>query len=367
VTLDARLTRQMSTGMKLYVRELVQRLPRVAPDLSFVVVSNAPLDPQLPNIRRIALDDAAAANGGAAEQIALPRALAHSGARLVHYMSVYAPRRLAIPHVYTIHDVIHLRYPGYFSWKVPWYYRLVVRPVAQTALNVITDAAATAGDLMHFLGVKPAQIRVVPLAAAEEFSLSETDRQARAARARIQYDIRRPYVLYAGNHREHKNLRVLVEAWRRLPDACDLVITEDAPPGALDALIGSTRKDNGHIVRCGHVAQAALVDLYAGAIAAVQPSLYEGFGLSVLEAMAAGTPAIVARTPALVELAGQAALIFPPGDAGALESAMKQLLNDGTLQQRLRERGRVRAAEFSWDATARQTAAVYREALRAAA
>lgn len=365
MTLDARLTRQMSIGMKLYVRELVRRLPRIAPDLQFTVVSNAPFAPQHENVRCIMLSDSAARNGGLAEQLALPRVLRSSAPAVVHFMSVYAPRRWRLPHVYTIHDLTHLRYPQYFSWKVPWYYRWVVKPVACSAACVVTDAHATIGDLVSFLAVDAERVRVVPLAAEADFFLDDAMRAQYGKAARTRHGLGRPYFLYAGNHRPHKNLAVLVAAWMRLEAGCDLVITEDGwLPEA--AALGAGASNGGRIVLTGHVDQAQLVDLYAGCVAAVQPSLYEGFGLGVLEAMAAGAPAIIARTPALVEVAGGAALTFPPQDAGALAEAMKDVLGDETLRDRLRSQGRVRAREFSWDATARQTAGIYREALAVA-
>ena len=347
--------------MQLYVRELVQRLPRVAPDLQFVVVSNAAFDVQLDNVRLIPLSEAQAVNGGLAEQFGLPRRLAASRPSLVHFMSVYAPRRSRLPHVYTIHDLIHLRFPQYFSWKVPPYYRWVVKPVATSASRVITDATATIVDLQRYLAVKRELVRVVPLASADDFYLSDGERSMRAAQARARFTLQRPYFLYAGNHRPHKNLNVLIQAWQSVPRACDLVITED---GTLNLSTDTAlEKRNGRLVLTGRVSRAELIDLYAGCAAAVQPSLYEGFGLAVLEAMAAGAPAIVASTPALLELGDQAVLSFAATDAGSLSMLMQRVHDDPALQERLRAAGQKRAQDFSWDATARQTASVYREAL----
>src|SRR4029077_8231643 len=113
----------------------------------------------------------------------------------------------------------------------------------------------------------------------------------------------------------------------------------------------------------GHIDEDDLVALYAGCAAAVQPSSYEGFGLSVLEGMAAGAPVIVARTPALLEVAGDAALAFAHNSADALTAQLDSVLAGGPAIDELRARGRRRAAEFTWDRTSRMTAAVYREAL----
>ncbi|MBV8171000.1 MAG: glycosyltransferase family 4 protein [Candidatus Eremiobacteraeota bacterium] len=361
VVLDARITRQMSVGMIAYVRELVARLPVVAPDLSFVVISNAEL-PLPATAMRVDLPERLATNGSLAEQAGLARILrARAGkVSLTHLMSVYAPLLAPRPYVYTIHDLIHRRFPQYFKWKVRPYYSLVVGPVARRAAAVITDARATVPDLQRYLGVKPACARVVPLGVDERYALDDAARARRGEQARERFALRAPFLLYAGNHREHKNLETLAAAWHALSSPCDLVVTESMP-FAFD--IDRYAKSGSRIVRTGHVSDDELIALYAGCAATVQPSLYEGFGLSVLEGMAAGAPVIVAQTPALVETASDCALTFPPFDVTALQRAIERVLAAGPDIERLRARARERARSFSWDETARRTADLYRECL----
>jgi len=281
---------------------------------------------------------------------------------LIHYMSVYAPRTSPGAHVYTVHDLIHLRYPSYFSWKVPPYYRLVVGPVARSAQAVITDTAATVPDLVEFLGVDVAKARVVPLGVSSEFVLDDAARARLSAEARTRFSLPRPYVLYAGNRRPHKNLRTLFEAWAALGDqSCDLVLTGDEP---LDHDAARLQPQNGKLYLVGELGQSELIALYAGCTAMVQPSLYEGFGLAVLEAMATGAPAIVARTPAMLEVGGDAVESFAPKDAQELRALLAALLSDASKRERLRAAGRERVRAFSWDATAAATAKVYREVLQ---
>ncbi|HXW52242.1 MAG TPA: glycosyltransferase family 1 protein [Candidatus Acidoferrales bacterium] len=360
VALDARLTRQMSVGMKSYVRELVARVPRHAPGLEFLVFGNEPFEKLDANASFRPVGERVARNGGLGEQIAFPRLLERSGADLVHHMSVYAPRKARYPHVYTIHDLIHLRFPRYFSWKVPPYYKLIVGPVARSSRMVITDAQATVADLHALLHVPLDRVRVVPLGATEAFALDEPERIVRAARAAQRFGLERPYFIYAGNHRPHKNIQTLVEAWRMTQGACDLVLTEEGPFGFE---LASGKKTNGRILALGRISQEDLINLYAGCAGAVQPSLYEGFGLGALEAMCAGAPVIVARTQALLELVGSASLTFGPHDGPELARHMDALLADPALAQRLRNAGRSRARDFSWERTAQLTAAVYHEAL----
>jgi len=357
VSLDARLTRQMSVGMKTYVRELVARLPRAAPDLTFVVVTNddAVAASAAGGCTVLRLGERAAANVSWGEQTRLPRLMRQ--ADFAHYLSVYAPRWSPLPYAYTIHDLIHRRYPGYFSWKIPPYYALVAGPVARGARVVITDARSTSDDLRSYLRVAADRVQVIPLGVSEAFALDDADRASRAGAARAAFGIERPFILYAGNHRPHKNLETLAAAWSALAEPCDLVVTEDGPLSfALDRFV----KSNGRIVLTGHIGVDQLVDLYAACAATAQPSLYEGFGLSVLEAMSAGAPVVVAQTSALLEVADDAALSFPATDAGALRACLTRMLGDTTLANDLRARGRARAARYSWDRTAKLTAQVYR-------
>jgi glycosyltransferase involved in cell wall biosynthesis len=359
VVLDARLTRQMSVGMKTYVVELVKRLPKVAPDLRFIAVMNAemPAHPDL-GIVRIAERDSTNASWG--EQFTLPALMEKAGPSVGHYMTPYAARWSRFPYVYTIHDVIHLRYPQYHSWKIPLYYRFVAGPVARAARAVLVPTRSTGADVQRFLGVRASASRVVPLGVSESFVVAQVERDAVGRQAKEQFHLQQPYFLYAGNHRRHKNLETLAAAWVDAASASDLVMTEDGP---FEFDIDRYVRPDGRIVRAGHVGGRELIGLYAGCAGAVQPSLYEGFGLSVLEAMAAGAPCIVAETPALLEVAGNAALQFPPDDTAALARALSRLLRDAEEAERLRAAGRARIAGFSWDATARGTAAAYREAI----
>lgn len=358
--MDARLTRQMSVGMKTYVRELVRRLPAAAPDLRLVVFSNEALDVP-PPARFVRVDPMLAVNASVGEQIGLPMLMRRHRAALAHFMSLYAPRFPGLPYVYTIHDLIHLRFPEYSSWKIPLYYRWLVGPDARNADAVLVDSGATKYDVAAFLAVDASRVRVTPLGVRETFILDEEERARRGARARQRFGLENPYVFYAGNHRKHKNVDTLVAAWRALADPCDLALTEDRRfPFETDRY----EKAGGRIVRLGHVGDDELIDLYAGCAATVQPSLFEGFGLSVLEGMAAGAPVLVAQTPALLEVAGDAAATFSPLDAGSLSALLHEVLTDEARATELRRRGRARARQFSWDETARRTVDAYREVLR---
>jgi len=331
VALDARMTRQMSVGMKAYARELAARLPRVAPDLRFVALRDG-------------------ANFGWDEQVRLPRAIRHSGASLTHFLSLYTPVVSPRPYIVTIHDLIHLHFPQYFKSKVPAYYQTVVRFVTSRAARVITDDERTIDDLQRFLGVVPSRVRVVPLGVDDRFLQPVRP-----------FHAQRPYLFYAGNHRKHKDLPTLLLAWSSLPQSYEIDLYLTGPDdfnGALEAYSTPSRR----AVALGDLTADDLAAHYAGAAALVHPALLEGFGLPMLEAMACGVPVIAAKESLPRALDG-AALTFPAGDAQAARDAIVRVLDDAPLRGRLVEEGRRRAETLTWDRCALRTAEIYREVL----
>lgn len=331
VGLDARLTRQLSAGMKTYARELVERLPRVAPEYAYALFMQG-------------------GNFSWSEQVRLPLAIRRAKLDLVHFLSQYVPLILPRRFVVTIHDLIHLRFPQYFKAKVRPYYATVVRSACKRAKRVITDDERTVDDLVELLGVARAKIRVVPLGVGEIF-----------AKPVVPYAAARPYLLFVGNHREHKDLATLFEAWSALPEGLhvDLYLTgPDDFGGELQRRSGPARA----IEALGDVTIERLAAYYGGAAALVQPALREGFGLPILEAMSVGC-AVVACEDAVPRPLATAALTFAPHDVRGLRALLEQLLGEPERRLRAIEQGRQAARELTWDRCARATADVYREVL----
>ncbi|MDP9018857.1 MAG: glycosyltransferase family 4 protein [Candidatus Eremiobacteraeota bacterium] len=331
IGLDARLTRQMSVGMQRYTQELTARLPIVAPDLEFSAFTNGE-------------------NFGWDEQVALPLAMSRARLDLSHFLSFYTPIWPAAPFIVTIHDLIHLRFPQFFKSKVGPYYATVVRLAAARATRVITDDERTVNDLQRFLGVDPQKCRVIPLGVEDRFLAEITP-----------YRAPQPYLLYVGNHRPHKDLHTLFQAWARLPAAFDIDLYVTGPDD-FEGQLSQYQSPRRQIVVLGDVPQEKLPSLYAGSRALVHPALCEGFGLPMLEAMAARCPVIACQDSA--PLVMQAAmLLFPPSDVPALAVRLERLLSDEGLRSALVNEGRTLAARLTWDRCASQTAAVYREVL----
>lgn len=331
IALDVRLTRQMSVGMKTYARELTQRLPQVAPEFEFVRVG-------------------AGKNFGWSEQIALPRAIRAARVSLTHYLAHYLPFRAPRPFVLTIHDLIHLRYPQFYKSKVGPYYRTVVRRACARAARVLTDDPRTIADLERFLHVDPAKVRVIPLGVNELFLGDLKPMQTP-----------RPFLLYVGNHRTHKDLRTLFDAWSMLPAdaAVDLYVTgPDDFAGELQRRSTPSRA----IRAVGHLDDATLARYYAAGLALVHPALCEGFGLPMLEAAAARC-AVVASSGSIPSVLEASSLIYPTGDAAALGALLARLCSDQGLREQLVNKGYANAKKLTWDRCARSTADVYREIL----
>jgi glycosyltransferase involved in cell wall biosynthesis len=328
VLLDARLTRRMSAGMSAYARELARRLPRVAPDLTFDVYRDG-------------------GNFGYEEQIRLPLYAQRTRPRFVHHLSVYAPLWMPRPFAITIHDLIHLRYPEQFKRSVGPYYTTVVRAVCARATRVITDDARTVADLERFLGVDPRKVRVIPLGADDIFFEPHAPEDAAV-----------PYIMYAGNHRRHKDLATLVAAWQALPAgrAVDLVVT-----GAADVPELGELRTSGAIRCVGDVDAARLARLYRGAVAYVHPAWFEGFGLPMLEAAAAGTP-VIAAEESLPAILAPYARTFQARDAQRLGALLQSALERPPADEE-RERQRAAVRSYTWDRVAAATAEVYRDAL----
>jgi glycosyltransferase involved in cell wall biosynthesis len=279
-------------------------------------------------------------------QIELPRRARAAGADLIHHPLPAFAHASGVPQVVTVHDLAFEVLPGEFDPAFRRFAHLTHRAAALRARAVICVSHATARDVETRWGVRPERIVVAPHGLGQDFaSLSDTTSAARDG-----------YFLYVGDDEPRKNLRGLLAAYRlyreRATEPLELVLAGSA--SAAEAGVRVERGPDG----------ARLAALYRGAAALVHCSLHEGFGMTLVEAMASGAPVLAARAPGVVEVCGEAARYADPRDPGSFALAMAEIAADGSLRRELSERGRVRAAGFSWTDSARTHLAAYSLALK---
>jgi glycosyltransferase involved in cell wall biosynthesis len=258
--------------------------------------------------------------------------------------------------VVTIHDLAFLRFPALFPRRWRLVYRLGLRAAVRRADAILTPSRSTAEDIVSRTPVDPARVYVAPLAAS--MAAAEADPSATLDRL----GVGAPYILFVGTLEPRKNLVSLVRAYRRAAEAGipqTLVLAGATGWGAGPLERELALEGPGRIVRTGWLSEGDLDAVYRGASLFVYPSLYEGFGLPVLEAMARGVPTIASATSSLPEVTGDAALGVDPGSPTDIARAIRAIATDEALAARLADAGRRRATLFSWDETARLTLRAY--------
>lgn len=259
------------------------------------------------------------------------------------------------PLVATVHDLLFLAYPDHYTWHSRAVLRRGLHLARRHASLVICPSRATM-DACREAGIGSERLRLVPWGVrARSLNVAE------AAEIRRRYGIEPPYVLFCGTQEPRKNLPRVLEAFRRI-DRPDLELVLAGPPGWKEDLTDGIASLEGRVRSLGFVPPDDLHALYAGAAVVAYPSLAEGFGLPVLEAMAHGAPVVTSSGTATEEVAGEAAILVDPLDTDAIAGAIERVLEDRGLAESLGAAGRVRAASFTWERSAELVASVYAEA-----
>jgi glycosyltransferase involved in cell wall biosynthesis len=297
------------------------------------------------------------------EQALLPRLAARERVDLVHSLASTAPGRGRFRRVVTIHDLIYRVHPEAHAGLRTLGMRVLVPLAARRSHRVIVDSRSTRDDVVRHLGVGAERVDVVALGLGAQRRVEpEPEPQLREAMGLGE----RPIVLSVSAKRPHKNLARLIEALALMAPERRPATVIPGYPTWHEAQLRERARELGvaDAVRFEDwVAPERLEGLYAAAAAFAFPSLYEGFGLPVLEAMARGVPVACSDRSSLPEVAGDAALLFDPESPAAIAGAIERLLADAELAERLRAAGRERASRFTWEATARGVLASYERAL----
>jgi glycosyltransferase involved in cell wall biosynthesis len=298
---------------------------------------------------------------------ALPKLAGQVGAQVIH--STYAvPPATACARVATIHDCSFVAHPEWFTARDRAVLNAGVRWAVRHAERIVVPSHHTRADVLALPGVDAERVAVIAEGVEPRFRPLPADTVAPVLR---RLSLERPYVLALGNLQLRKNFLRLLEAWSALVQGGEVgehvLVLAGAVAGRRDDVAGrvAALRLEGHVRLTGYIAEADLPALYCGATVFVCPSLHEGFGLPVLEAMAAGTPVACAQVTALPETAGDAAAFFDPLDVDEIAATLAGLLADTEARRDLRTRALARALGYTWDDCARRTCEIYEQAAAA--
>ena len=301
------------------------------------------------------------------DQVSLPRALARDDITVLLSPYYKGPVRAQCPVVLTIHDLYFIGYPGRRRPIYDATLTRLARLYAARAAAIITDSEYSKRAIVTRLGVSASKVSVIPVALGAEFKPAPLTEAVKS-----RYGVAPPYILYVGNFNPHKNVPRLIRAFGLLPGATrsrhTLVLAGGYGDGrpALARLAASLGVEN-RVVFPGRVDDADLPALYSGAAVYVTPSLEEGFGSTVLEAMACGAPVVVSNRAALPEVVADAGLLFDAEQERELAAALARVLSDATLADDLRRRALARAGLYTPARTSGRVLALLREVTAAAA
>ena len=358
VGLDGRAFSSPAAGVRRYVNALAPALAALGAPLDLVVLGG-PAASVPPGLAHQPAPPHPPTNLGWTV-VGLPIAARRAGVDLLHAPAYTAPVGLRTPVVVTIHDVSYERHPEWYPYRRDWLRRAFYRASARSATRVVTDSMFSASEIHAAYDIPLDRIDVVPLGV-----VTRSD-----AGTSVASDVAPPFVLHVGDLHQRRNLAVVVDAVVALrrqggPAAGLTLVLAGVDRGLVDTLHAraSTAAAPEAVVALGVVSDARLDALYRDAAALVYPSLYEGFGLPVLEAMARGTAVIASRASSIPEVLGDAGVLVDPGDAGAWIAALHAIIGDPARRTALAAAGTARAANFTWARTAQATYEVY---LRAA-
>ncbi len=366
IAIDARKLRDYGIGT--YIRNLLRHLSRIDQATEYVLLcqdQDCGIAAGLGENFRTVSERSPAYS--VSEQLRVPMCLRREGIDLFHAPHYVLPPLTPCKTIVTIHDCIHLRFPQYLPNRLAYAYARTSLWLATHRSNrILTVSAASKRDILKYFHVPPEKIDVIYNAIDERFGEAPDPQEIAHVRERYQLDDR--FVLYAGNIKPHKNLERLIEAFFTLRKSGFeqvklLIIGDEISKYATLRRAVHKYKLHKHVRFFGFVPDKTLAILYRLADVFVFPSLYEGFGLPPLEAMASGTPVITSNVSSLPEVVGDAALLIDPYDPEAIAEAIRRVLSEPALRSDLRERGFRRVREFSWERSVSRVRDIYEEVL----
>jgi glycosyltransferase involved in cell wall biosynthesis len=358
IGIDAHTIGQRKTGNETYVRNLIRELSdRRDPDLEYVFyhLEGVETPPWRGQSRVVA------GNPLVRIPLSFPLALRRDRVDVAHFQYVMPPVS-PCRSVVVIHDISYEDHPEYFSRVEAQRMKWSIRGSARRAAHVLTLSEFSKDQIVERYRVAPERVTVTPAAASSAFRVLPPSAVDEALQ---RLGVRRPYVVAVGNVQPRKNLERLMRAYARLRRADRIpheLVLVGQPAFKGSAILETARALDieAFVKHTGYVAESDLVALYNGADVFAYPSLYEGFGLPIVEAMACGTPVITSNVTSLPEVAGEAAVLVDPQSEDDIAAALDRLANDPGRRDRLRALGAARARTFTWRRMAEETVGVYR-------
>ena len=353
-------------GIGTYVRNLVRELARLDDTTEYVLLCR---QPDLEQVRSLGDNFTglvqSASNYSVSEQISIPASLWRNSAPLFHTPHYVLPLLTPCRSIVTIHDCIHLKFPQYlpnrishaYAWASLW-------TATHKAQRVITVSEFSKKDIVRYFDIAEEKISVIPNAIDERFKVAPSESEMALLSSR--YQLPKRFVMYAGNIKPHKNIERLIDAFalihkRGLADVGLLISGSEVSKYSELRRAVHRYALHKHVRFLGYQTEASLAVLYRLASVFVIPSLYEGFGLSPLEALASGTPVVASNVSSLPEVLGNAAILVDPYEASAIADGIVTALEDSDVINDLKEKGRIRVNHFSWNHSIKQVKQIYQE------
>jgi glycosyltransferase involved in cell wall biosynthesis len=360
-------------GMEVAAREQIRALAQQAPGLRMSAFVNAEaathcagggeLLPPRVAVHALPVRARSRWQWVVGEQLLLALAAARERIDLLHSLGSTGPAWTPCARVTTIHDLIYAHFPEAHAGVRALGMRALVPLAARRSARVLADSASTKRDIEQLIGLAPGRIDVVPLGTGAPPAVKAPAPDELRARLDLGG---RPLLLSLSAKRPHKNLLALIDALAHIEPARRPLLVIPGYATWFEHELGERARRLGcaeDVRLLGWLEREQLEGLWAASTGFIFPSLYEGFGLPVLEAMARGVPVACSQSSSLPEVAGEAALLFDPRDVRAIAAAIERLVWDERLRERLRAAGRARAARFTWQRTAQLTLASYARAL----
>lgn len=367
IAIDVRALASQLTGGGYYTYHLLGALSLLDRENEYLLCAHRPPAHLPPGARqRFRVGGGNYPSGLLWQQVALGRLLVREKADVFHSPLFTLPPRLRCPAIVTVFDLTAIMFPHWHRLKVRYSQKGFLRRSLRDARKVIAISRATRDDILKYFPSAEGKVVVIPLAAPQDFRPREED-SFLVEKLRKGLGKEHGFLLYLGTLEPRKNLPFLLRSYRRLRERMKgetpRLVLAGAPGWKYQAihreigLLGLSES----VTLTGYVKRRDLPCLYQAARLFLFPSLYEGFGLPPLEAMACGTPVIVSSRSSLPEVVGEAGILADPEDEEAWGKVMEQVLTDKDLARRMKADGLRQAAEFSWERVARETLSLYRE------